>query len=74
MNRFLTLSEYQQTRRNKKNMFEKAIVSTINHGKAVINTYCNISKIYTEGEYIHISDGIYTWQFRIDSIVSIVII
>ena len=55
-------------------MFEKAIVSTINHGKAVVNTYCNISKIYTGGEYIHISDGIYTWQFRIDSIVSIVII
>ena len=55
-------------------MFEKVIVSEVIHGKAVVHTYRNISKIYTEGEYIHISDGVYTWQFRIDSIVSIVII
>ena len=55
-------------------MFEKVIVSTVNHGKAIVHTYRNISKIYTDGEYIHISDDVYTWQFRIDSIVSIVII
>lgn len=55
-------------------MFEKVIVSEVIHGKATVHTYRNISKIYTEGEYIHISDGIYTWQFRIDRIVSIVII
>ena len=55
-------------------MFEKVIVSTVNHGKATVNTYRNISKIYTDGEHIHISDGVYTWQFRIDSIVSIIII
>jgi len=56
-------------------MFEKVIVSTVNHGKATtINTYRNISKIYTEGEHILISDGLYTWRFKIDSIVSIVII
>ena len=53
---------------------EKVIVSTVNHGKATVNTYRNISKIYTEGEYILISDEIYTWEFRIDSIASIVII
>ena len=55
-------------------MFEKVIVSTVDHGKATVNTYRNISKIYTEDEYILISDGVYTWQFRIDRIVSIVII
>ena len=55
-------------------MFEKVIVSLVNHGKSIVNTYRNISKIYTEGEYIHISDGVYTWQFIINSIVSIVII
>ena len=55
-------------------MFEKVIVSTVNHGKAIVHTYRNISKIYTEGDYIHISDGTYTWKFRIDSIVSLVII
>ena len=55
-------------------MYEKVIVSEVNHGKATVNTYRNISKIYTEGEYIRISDGIYTWRFRIDSVVSIVII
>ena len=55
-------------------MFEKVIVSTVNHGKATVNTYRNITKIYTEGERILISDGLYTWQFRIDSVVSIVFI
>lgn len=55
-------------------MFEKVIVSVVNHGKATVHTYRNISKIYTEGEYILISDGTYTWRFRTDSIVSIVII
>ena len=55
-------------------MFEKVIVSEVIHGKATVNTFRNISKIYTDGEHIHISDGIYTWQFRIDSVVSIVII
>ena len=55
-------------------MFEKVIVSGVNHGKSSVNTYRNISKIYIEGEYILISDGIYTWRFKIDSIVSIVII
>ena len=55
-------------------MFEKVIVSTVNHGKATVYTYRNISKIYTEGEYILISDGLYTWRFRIDSVISIVII
>ena len=55
-------------------MFEKVIVSTVNHGKATVNTYRNISKIYTEGEHILISDGLYTKQFRIDSIISLVII
>ena len=55
-------------------MFEKVIVSEVIHGKATVNTYRNISKIYSEGEYIHISDDVYTWRFKIDSIVSIVII
>ena len=55
-------------------MFEKVIVSEVIHGKAIVNTYRNITKIYTADEYIHITDGLYTWQFRIDSIVSIVII
>ena len=55
-------------------MFEKVIVSEVIHGKAAVNTYRNISKIYTEGEHILISNGLYTWQFTIDSIVSIVII
>lgn len=55
-------------------MFERVIVSEVIHGKALVHTYRNISKIYTEGEYILISDEIYTWKFRIDSIVSIVII
>lgn len=55
-------------------MFEKVIVSEVIHGKATVNTYRNITKIYTADEYIHISNGLYTWQFRIDSIVSIVII
>ena len=55
-------------------MFEKVIVSVVNHGKALVYTYRNISKIYTDGGYILISDEIYTWKFRIDSIVSIVII
>ena len=55
-------------------MFEKVIVSVVNHGKALVYTYFNISKIYTDGEYIRISEGVYTWQFRIDNVVSIVII
>ena len=55
-------------------MFEKVIVSLVQHGKALVYTYRNITKIYTDGEYIHISDGLYTWRFKIDSIVSIVII
>lgn len=55
-------------------MFEKVIVSVVNHGKALVYTYYNISKIYSEGEHILISDGLYTWRFKIDSIVSIVII
>lgn len=55
-------------------MFEKVIVSEVIHGKANVNTYRNISKIYSEGEHILISDGLYTWRFKIDSIVSIVII
>ena len=55
-------------------MFEKVIVSEVIHGKATVNTYRNISKIYTEGVNILISDGLYTWRFKIDSIVSIVII
>ena len=55
-------------------MFEKVIVSEVIHGKATVNTYRNISKIYSEGEHIFISDGLYTWRFKIDSIVSIVII
>ena len=55
-------------------MFEKVIVSELIHGKAAINTYCHISEIYTDEEYIRISDGLYTWEFRIDRIVSIVII
>ena len=55
-------------------MFEKVIVSTVNHGKSTVNTYRNIAKIYTEGEYIFISGGLYTWGFKIDNIVSIVII
>ena len=55
-------------------MFEKVIVSVVQHGKATVHTYRNISKIYSEGEHILISDGTYTWQFRIDSIVSIIII
>ena len=55
-------------------MFEKVIVSVVDHGRALVRTYRNISKIYTEGEYILISDEIYTWRFRIDTIVSIVII
>ena len=55
-------------------MFEKVIVSTVNHGKALVYTYCNISKIYTDGEYIRISEGVYTWQFTFDSVVSIIII
>ena len=54
-------------------MFEKVIVSEVIHGKATVNTYRNISKIYSEGEHIHISNGLYTWRFRIDTIVSIVI-
>ena len=55
-------------------MFEKVIVSEVIFGKSSVRTYRNITKIYTEGEYILISDGTYTWQFRIDRIVSIVII
>lgn len=55
-------------------MFEKVIVSEVIFGKSAVNTYRNISKIYTDGEYMYISNGVYTWQFRIDSIVSIVII
>ena len=55
-------------------MFEKVIVSEVILGKATVNTYRNITKIYSEGEHILISDGLYTWQFRIDNIVSIVII
>ena len=55
-------------------MFEKVIVSVVNHGKATVYTYRNISKIYTDGEYVYISEGVYTWQFTIDSVVSIVII
>lgn len=55
-------------------MFERVIVSTLNHGKDTVYKYYNISKIYTDGEYILISDGLYTWQFKIDTIVSIVII
>lgn len=55
-------------------MFEKVIVSIVNHGKATVCTYRNISKIYTDGEYIRISEGVYTWQFTFDSVVSIVII
>ena len=55
-------------------MFEKVIVSEVIHGKAFVYSYRNISKIYTEGEHILISDEIYTWRFRIDTIVSIVII
>ena len=55
-------------------MFEKVIVSEVIFGKAAVNTYRNITKIYTEDEYIHISNGLYTWQFTFDSVVSIVII
>ena len=55
-------------------MFEKVIVSVVNHGKSTVNTYRNITKIYTDGEYVYILESVYTWQFRIDSIVSIVII
>lgn len=55
-------------------MFEKVIVSTVNEGKSVIGTFHNVSKIYTDGKHIHISEGVYTWQFPIDSVVSIVII
>ena len=55
-------------------MFEKVIVSKVIHGKATVNTYRNICKIYSEGEHILISDGLYTWRFRIDSVVSIIII
>ena len=55
-------------------MFEKVIVSKVIHGKATVNTYRNISKIYTDDEHILISDGIYTWRVKIDSIISIVII
>ena len=55
-------------------MFERVIVSTVNHGKAIVYTYHNISKIYTDGQHIHISDGVYSWQFKISNIVSIVII
>ena len=55
-------------------MFEKVIVTEVNHGRALVRTYRNISKIYTEGEHIFISDGLYTRQFRIGSVVSIVFI
>lgn len=55
-------------------MFEKVIVSSVSDGKAVVYSYRNISKIYTHGAYIHISNGTYAWQFKITTIVSIVII
>ena len=55
-------------------MFEKVIVSEVIFGKSTVNTYRNISKVYTEGEHILISNGLYTWRFRIDSVVSIVFI
>ena len=55
-------------------MFEKVIISCVNYGKAAVHTYRNISKIYSKDGNILISDGVYTWEFKIDRIVSIVII
>lgn len=55
-------------------MFEKVIVSCVNYDKAVVHTYRNISKIYSKDGYILISDGVYTWEFKVYRIVSIVII
>lgn len=55
-------------------MFEKVIVSVVNYGKPAVHTYRNISKIYTDSGYIRISNGTYSWEFKIDRIVSIVII
>lgn len=55
-------------------MFEKIIVSLVNYGKPAVHTYRNITKIYSDNGYMLISNGTYTWQFKIDRIVSIVIV
>ena len=55
-------------------MFEKVIVSQVIFGTSTVNTYRNISILFTDDEHILISDGIYTWRVKIDSIISIVII
>lgn len=55
-------------------MFEIVIVSAVQHGKALVYSYRNISEIKSDSEYIYISNGTYSWRYKIDDIVSIVII
>ena len=55
-------------------MFKKIIVSAVNHGGAFVYAYSKITSIKSDDEYVHISNGTYTWQFKITTIVSIVII
>ena len=55
-------------------MFEKVIISAVQHGKALVYSYRNISEIKSDSEYIYISNGTYSWRYKIGDIVSIVII
>ena len=55
-------------------MFCKVIVSEIIHGKSHVSTYLRISKISMNDGKLEISDGIYTWVFKVEEIVSLVIV
>lgn len=55
-------------------MFSKVIVSEVIHGKSHVTSYRAICKISTDDGKIKLSDGIYTWEFKIANIVSLVIV
>lgn len=54
-------------------MFDRVIVTTVTHGIAHCDTMYNIIKIETEENIISFSDGVYSWSYNIDDVVTIIV-
>lgn len=55
-------------------MFSKVVVAEVIHGKSHVSSYLKISEISMHDGKLEISDGIYTWIFKVANIVSLVIV
>ena len=54
-------------------MFEKVIVTIVTHGKVHNDTMYDIIKIETGENKILFSDGVYSWIYNTDAVVTVIL-